>query len=97
MILYNTTFGVENNATEAWIAFMKTEFMPTMAQELDHVSLCKILTENPEGLTSFALHGSSDSHEQLEAWQVTEQIFLRQLKTQFGERVLWFSTIMEEV
>ena len=97
MILYNTTFGVETSAAEAWITFMKTEFMPSMAQQLHHVSLCRILAENPEGLTSFALHGSSDSHEQLKVWQTTEQLFLRQLRTQFGERVLWFSTIMEEV
>ena len=97
MILYNTTFGVETSAAEAWIAYMKTEFMPAMKEQLQHVSLCKILAENPEGLTSFALHGSSDSHEQLNAWQITEQRFLRQLRTQFGERVLWFSTLMEEV
>ncbi|HPW90116.1 MAG TPA: DUF4286 family protein [Paludibacteraceae bacterium] len=97
MILYNTTFGVENSAIADWLAFMKMEFMPTMAKELHHVKLCKIMIEHPEGLTSFALHGSSDSHEQLKAWQTTEQLFLRQLRTQFGERVLWFSTLMEEV
>lgn len=97
MILYNTTFGVETSATDAWITFMKTEFMPAMAQQLYHVSLCKILVENPEGLTSYALHGSVDSYEQLQAWQEAEQLFLRQLRTQFGERVLWFSTLMEEV
>ena len=97
MILYNTTFGVETSTAEAWITFMKTEFMPAMAQDLRHVSLCKILAENPEGLTAFALHGSSDSHDQLKVWQTTEQLLLRQLRTQFGERVLWFSTIMEEV
>jgi len=97
MIIYNTTFGVETSATESWITFMKTEFLPIMKQELHHVSLCKILAESPAGLTSFALHGSGDNHQQIADWQTKEQLFLRTLRTQFGERVLWFSTLMEEV
>lgn len=97
MILYNTTFGVENSVAERWLTFMKTEFIPLMKNDLNHISLCKIYMENPEGLTSFSLLGSGESHERIAEWKTKEKELLSTLRAEFGERVLWFSTVMEEV
>lgn len=97
MIVYNTTFGIEASANKAWIEFMKTEFIPLMQTQLQEVRLCKILTSNQDGLTSYALHSVGVNEGAIIYWQTKERILLKAIRTQFGEQVLWFSTMMEEI
>ncbi|MCM1292996.1 MAG: DUF4286 family protein [Bacteroides sp.] len=102
MILFNTTFIVDNHAVEPFKVWVSTDFIPQALQTgfmTDHM-LCSIIP--PEGMPddgscSFALHLRSDSLESARKWadETASALAARFRATHGAESLLTFSTFME--
>ncbi|MDO5570528.1 MAG: DUF4286 family protein [Bacteroidales bacterium] len=99
MIIFNTTFSVDNASIEEFIDFVKQIYVVKAIEtgELTRPRLVKILTENAES-SSIALQFEVKEPEHLDNWYDSTGDSLNEiLVNQFGDKVLGFSTIMEEV
>ena len=98
--ILNTTFFVEEQIESTWMEKMRIHYRPSLLQR----QLCRDLffslghTDETQDGKSFSLQIIFDSKETLNHYFQHEQtIFLQSLKEQFGEHVLYFCTILEEV
>ena len=99
MIIFNTTYHVENSVLNEFIEFLKSDFIPAAetGSEMTHARLVKILSHQEEG-TSLALQFDVAIPEKLDDWyEATGDALNEKLQSRFGQKVLGFSTLMEEI
>lgn len=97
MIILNTTFYVETPLVGEFLAWLKDSYFPSCP--LSSPSVAKILTEVEPGFASFAVRLEAEDIPSAEAWDNGEGAILRSaLAAKVGQqRILHFSTLMEEV
>lgn len=99
MIIFNTTYHVDNLVLDEFISFLRNEFIPeaTNGGEMIHPRLAKILSHQEEG-TSLALQFEVAAPEKLDDWydQAGDDLNERMV-ARFGSKVVGFSTLMEEI
>lgn len=98
MYILNTTFAVEDSALEPWSKFLSETLIPELqGLEFCNIRLYEILSGNEE-MQSFALHCEHKSLDAISLWLKDNEKLLKQsLSKHFGEKVLIFSTVMNQV
>lgn len=98
MYILNTTFAVEDSVVEPWSQFVMQQILPELKSlEFCNIKLYEILSDNEE-MQSFALHCEHKSLDAITLWlKEGEKRMKKNLAQLFGERVLIFSTVMNQV
>lgn len=101
MLLYNTTFHVEEEKLQEFLCFVKDEYFPAVTKGgyLKHVRLVRLLGDVGEGLFGYAVMADCEGEViALKKWrQETGDALISQLAQKFGTKVLSFSTTMKVV
>jgi hypothetical protein len=99
MILVNTTFLVEYGLENEWIDWAHTVYIAT-ATSVGHRNplLMRVFSKEENGGTTFALQIQCDGKADADEWLTKLQPgLLKEISTRWGQRVLHFTTMMEEV
>lgn len=100
MIIFNTTFHVENEIQEDFIEYMLQIFIPASTRSglLQSARLARVFgKEEDEGL-SFAMEFSAPDLATLEKWNTEESNAVYEpLLKKFKEKLIGFSTIMQTI
>lgn len=100
MIIFNTTFHVENDIHEDFIEYMLQTFIPASTRSglLQSARLARVFgKEEDEGL-SFAMEFTTSDLGLLEKWNTEESNAVYEpLLKRFKEKLIGFSTIMQTI
>ncbi|MCD7972505.1 MAG: DUF4286 family protein [Candidatus Azobacteroides sp.] len=101
MLIYNTTFHVEKGISADFLRYIKGTYLPAVSRsgQLSLPRLAKVLTmqDEQEG-DCFSLQFSVESSAIFDSWYALEgEELLGKLYNHFQNRVLYFSTFLEEI
>lgn len=99
MILFNTTFHVEDEVHNEWINWVKETYIPTATESglITDPLLCKVLNHHDTG-SSYSLQFKTDDTATLHRWYANTGNRLQvALQTTFGTKVLPFTSLLEVV
>lgn len=101
MIVYNTTYHVERGYEQEFLSWIRTHYLPhaTADNTLSAPRLTRIMSDSPEQEgTSYSLQYRVASVNQLNEWYKRTGVQLtNRLTAHFGQRVVGFTTLLEEV
>ena len=100
MIIYNTTFHLDDDIADEGVSWLKSVFVPQAVASgfLLRPSLRQVIQTVEDEGQSVALQFHVKNMETLDYWLEREgQVLLQQLMAQFGAKVAGFSTILEEI
>ncbi len=100
MLIYNVTSGVDKAIELEWLLWMKETHIPEVLRTEMFVGhrLYKVLASEDEGTVSYAVQYSAVSLDQIEKYLENFAPALREdVQKRFGERVVSFRTLLEEV
>lgn len=100
MIIYNTTFNIENEVLEECVDYLKKQFIPRAASSgfLRTPYLRRILQDQTEDASSYSVQFHVKNVETLEYWLQSEGRALQQeLVMKFGPKIVGFSTLLEDI
>lgn len=100
MIIYNTTYQMAEADARAFVVWAHEVYLPQVHSQgqLRHGRLTRILSHKEEGSECFAIQFETDSTATLHAWFVRQgQQLNQEMLRVFENRVVGFSTIMEEI
>lgn len=99
MIIFNTTYCMDTDVHELCVGWLRNEYIPAaMASGQIHTpTLSKIFSQDADG-ENYSLQFKVESIETLQLWYETVGDQLQQeLSARYGERVLIFTTLMDEI
>ncbi len=100
MIIFNTTFHVDEGHQVKFIKYLKTEYIPMAVADgrLKNPRLLKVNGEHIEKGHSFALEFSVESLENLQNWneQIGKKIY-NVILSEFEQKVVGFATILNSI
>ncbi len=100
MLIYNTTFHVDDSVVNDYISYMKSFYIPE-AQEngfLLFSCFARIQSQYEDSGVSFSLQFKVKNSDTLIYWQQNMGMELTgKLNGKFGNKVLSFSTVLEEI
>ncbi|MDR2920401.1 MAG: DUF4286 family protein [Tannerella sp.] len=99
MIVYNTTFHVDDEILNESIEYLKQEFIPSSIHSgiLSHPVLQRVL-QNSEAGTSLCVQFRVKDQPTLHEWIRHEGIAIQQkLVERFGTKMAGFSTLLDEI
>lgn len=100
MIIYNTTFHIENDILDECLFYLKKNYIPQAATSgfLQQPYLRRVLTaQNDEG-TSYSVQFHVKNIDTLNYWMQEEgQHLHNDLITRFGSKVVGFTTLLEDI
>lgn len=100
MIIFNTTYHVENIILDDFIQYLKNEFIPTATsdKEFSNPRLTRVMTQEVQEGSSFALQFEITELEKLDDWydQVGDSLN-EDMIARFGSQVVGFSTLLEVI
>lgn len=100
MIIYNTTFHIDNDSHHEFIDYLKKEFIPQSLASglLTRARLSRILSQHVDEGESYSLQYHVKDNATLNEWITKEGQALQQsLVLKFKEKVVGFTTLLEEV
>ena len=100
MIVFNTTYHVDDKIHDEIIDFFKKHFIPkaTQSKRLNEPRFYLIHAQHEEHGRSYSLQFRIQDLETLEKWMKEEGGDLQlELSSRFGEQVCGFMTLLEEV
>lgn len=100
MIIYNVTCSVDKEIAEEWISWMKNKHIPDLLRTglfLEHRML-KVLSHDDDQTFSYAVQYYATSIEKVEEYLQKYAPTLREeIQNRYGEKVLLYRTLLEEV
>ncbi len=100
MIIYNTTFSVENALDEQFLDFIGKEYIPRALKNnmISEPRLSRIHSVDEKAGLAYALEFKVANIEILEAWniQTGKELYIL-LMSKFQQKVLGFSTILQPI
>ncbi|MBP6064927.1 DUF4286 family protein [Bacteroides sp.] len=99
MLIYNTTFQVDDNVCDNFLIWIKESYIPEVEKHgaLNQPRLCKILSHREEGW-SFSLQWEVENSSVLHKWHMEQGTVLNEeLKKMFENKVIGFPTLMEVI
>lgn len=99
MIIFNTTYCMETATHELCVSWLREKYIPSALEsgDLHTPRLSKIYSQEADGI-NYSLQFNVESVEILQTWYEKVGDNLQQdLSALFGESVLGFTTLMEEV
>jgi hypothetical protein len=100
MIIYNTTFHIEECIQQDFIEYIRQNVIPqaTKSGLLTSPRFSRIFGEEEEKGFSYALEFATESVSTLEKWNKAESTaVITPLIEKFGDKVVGFSTVMQVV
>ncbi len=100
MIIFNTTFHVEDDVLNDYIGFMKETYIVRAAGSgfLHEPRFARIHAQHEESGSSYSLQFKVKNVDTLNHWFSTEgQILQDELTTRFGDKAVGFVTLLEEI
>lgn len=97
MIVYNTTYSVNNDTAVAFIKWLRSRYIPdaVAGEVLKEPSLAHLMVENDGKSNSFSLQFTVENVDVLEKWyHKCGAELLHEMETLFGQKVVGFTTIM---
>lgn len=100
MIVFNTTYTMPNNDARDFVIWVHQSMMPRVEANgrLTEPRLLRILSHRDQETECFSLQYRTDSTATLHRWYTEQGDALnKELLKMFDERIVGFSTIMEEI
>ncbi|GAB6013253.1 DUF4286 family protein [Viscerimonas tarda] len=100
MLIFNTTFHVEDDIQEAYLEYMRQTYIPVATNSgFLHMScFAHIYPQHEEQGTSYSLQLRAKNTDTFNYWMKTEgEKLQRELASKFGNKVLGFVTLLEEI
>lgn len=100
MIIFNTTFHVEDEVCDDYIRFIKETYVIRAVNSgfLHEPRFARIHAQHEESGTSYSLQFKVKNVDTLNHWYATEgEILQKELTTRFGNKALGFVTLLEEI
>ena len=100
MIVYNTTYTMPESDARNFVIWAMQSMVPRVEEDglLRHPRLLRILSHRDQETECFSLQFETESTATLHKWYTRQGAALHQeLVKMFEERIVGFSTIMEEV
>lgn len=100
MIVYNTTFHIDNEVVEEGVTYLKEVYLPRASASgfLQKPLLRKVLHDSEEEGVNFSVQFHVKNVDTLNYWIETEGRLLHQdLVNRFGRKIAGFSTLLEEI
>lgn len=99
MIIYNTSFHVEEKHEAAFLSWLKTTYVPTgLEAGLANPMLARLVNCVEPGCCTYALHLEASDMEAVGRWECSgRNKLLQDMASRWGYGVLAFSTPMEKV
>lgn len=100
MIIFNTTFHIEDDIHDACILFLKDIYIPraTGSGFLHLPRLARIHRQHEESGTSYSLQFCVKNVDTLNHWLSTDgQPLQKEMTDRFGNKALGFMTLLEEI
>ena len=99
MFLYNTTFGIDVSIEEQFIAWLRSEFIPTSTcdgEYFDNPELFYVNAQQEQGIKSIALHLRAPNEEAINRWYEDHGSRLfNTIMQRWNGRAVFFSTTLE--
>ena len=100
MIILNTTFYIHESIDGEFRRWIECEYFPSAREKggLEHPVMAKILMEPQEGMNGYAVQCQAPDVARAQQWHDAHAASLRDaLSAKFGEKVLFFTTYMEQI
>lgn len=100
MIIYNTTFHLEESIERQWLNWMKSTYIPLAMETglFSHNHFCEVLVEEEMGGKTYSFQLFLKDMEHFHQFQNEFASKIQAVfKTKYANRVLTFSTLMKEV
>jgi len=100
MIIFNTTFHVEDDVRDAYIRFMKEYYIVEAANSgfLHEPRFARIHAQHEESGNSYSLQFKVKNVDTLNHWYaIGGEKLQKELTTRFGNKALGFVTLLEEI
>jgi hypothetical protein len=100
MIIFNTTFHVEDEVCDDYIRFIKETYVIRAVNSgfLHEPRFARIHAQHEESGTSYSLQFKVKNVDTLNHWYATEgEILQKELTARFGNKALGFVTLLEEI
>ena len=100
MLIYNVTSGVDKEVEQEWLLWMKETHIPDVmgTKMFTTHRLYRVLSSENENTVSYAVQYSASTLKQVDQYLETYAPALRDdVKKKFGDKVLSFRTLLEEV
>jgi hypothetical protein len=99
MIVFNTTYLVAFEVHDTWLQWISSRHIPAMLETsfFKDPRLFKVLVDEEHGVT-YSLQFSSPDMASIQSWQEKHKDEMESgLRKTFGESVMFFSTLLEEI
>lgn len=100
MIIFNTTFHVEDEILDEYVNFIKNTYILKAANSgfLHEPRFCRIHPQHEENGSSYSLQFKIKNVDTLNYWLSVEgESLQKELTSLFGNKALGFVTLMEEI
>lgn len=99
MYIFNTTFMIDNSITSEWKHWMERNYVPTMKDLIKdiRVELYEVMAVVQEGHTNYSCQMQVSNPASLDTINQYNAILVDNVKGQFGEKCLTFSSILNQV
>ncbi|WP_085535199.1 DUF4286 family protein [Massilibacteroides vaginae] len=100
MIVYNTTFHIDNGVLDEGVAFLREVYLPRASASgfLLNPLLRKVLHDSEDEGVNFSVQFHVKNIDTLNFWLESEGKLLHQeLVAKFGPKIAGFSTLLEEI
>ncbi len=100
MLIYNTTFHVEEELDRTFLIWMRECYIPEVEKQglLRSPRLARVLSHREDGGISYALQWEVDDSATLHRWHVGQGVKLQEeMEGVFKDKVVGFPTLMEVV
>jgi len=100
MIVYNTTFHIEKDILEESLVYLKEQYIPKAIASgfMQHPCLRRVMhTAEDEGI-SFSVQFHVKNVDTLNFWMQNEgSVIHKELVSRFGNKIVGFTTLLEEI
>ena len=99
MLIYNTTFQVDDEVHDNFLIWMKESYIPEIENygTLKSPRLCRILSHRDDG-SAYSLQWEVESSGLLHRWHLEQGVLLNEELTKiFKDKVIGFPTLMEVI
>ncbi len=99
MFIFNTTFMIENSIIPDWKKWMERNYIPTMKDMVSElrVELYEVMAVVEEGNTNFSCQMQCSKPADMNTINKYNAILINNIKGEFGDKCLTFSSILKEV
>ncbi len=100
MLLYNVTVGIDKDAEEEWLTWMKTVHIPNVMNTGMFINsrMYKVLHDQEDGTISYSIQYFAKSIDEIQQYlEVFAPALVEQHRQQFHNRHVAFRTLLEEI